>query len=46
MLKIVLSTQFRTDLKLAIKRGLNLDFLNTVISALANGYKLEANIRS
>lgn len=45
MLKIVLSTQFRIDLKLAIKRGLNLDLLNTVISVLANGHKLEAKYK-
>lgn len=45
MLKIVLSTQFRKDLKLAIKKGLNLDLLNTVISVLANGHKLEVKYK-
>lgn len=35
MLKIVLSNQFKKDLKLAQKRGLNLDLLEEVVSKLA-----------
>ena len=35
MLKIVSSNQFRKDLKLAKKRGFNLEHLNTVVNTLA-----------
>lgn len=36
MLEIVLSNQFRRDLKLAAKRGYNLDLLDEVVTILAN----------
>lgn len=42
MLKIVLSNRFRKDLKLAQKRGMNLDLLRDVVNALANEEKLAA----
>lgn len=35
--KIVPSTKFKRDLKLAIKRGYNMALLNNVIDMLANG---------
>lgn len=41
MLKIVLSNRFRKDLKLAQKRGMNLDLLKTVVNKLAGGEKLD-----
>ena len=36
MLDVVLSNQFKKDLKLAQKRGYDLDLLNTVVDMLAN----------
>ena len=45
MLKIVLSNRFRKDLKLAQKRGLDLDQLKTVVNILAQGGKLERQYR-
>lgn len=42
MLKIVLSNRFRKDLKLAQKRGMNLNLLRDVVNALANEEKLAA----
>ncbi len=45
MLKIVLSNRFRKDLKLAQKRGLNLELLRTVVNTLAYGEKLGAQYR-
>ena len=44
MLKIVLSNRFKKDLKLARKRGLNLDVLRTVVNILASGEKLIESI--
>ena len=43
--KIVPSNQFKKDLKLAQKRGYDLDKIKKVISALANGETLEAKYR-
>ena len=45
MLDIVLSNKFRKDLKLAQKRGYDLDLLNTVVEKLAAGEKLPAQNR-
>ena len=45
MLKLVPSNQFKRDLKLAGKRGLNLDNLRTVINTLAEERPLEAKYR-
>ena len=42
MLKIVLSNRFRKDVKLAQKRGINLNLLRDVVNALANEEKLAA----
>ncbi len=36
MLKIVISNKFKKDLKLAQKRGCDLELLNTVVTKLAN----------
>lgn len=38
--KIVSSTKFKKDLKLAIKRGYDISLLNTVIETLASGQML------
>lgn len=40
MLDIVLSNQFRKDLKLASKRGYDLDLLNEVVDKIAAGTAL------
>ncbi len=45
MLRIVLSNRFRKDLKLARKRGLDLDPLRAVVNALANGETLGSRYR-
>ena len=45
MLKIVLSNRFKKDLKLARKRGLNLDVLRIVVNILASGEKLDRKYR-
>ncbi len=44
-LEIVPSGQFRKDLRLAQKRGFNLNKLKTVIDALAGGETLEPKYR-
>lgn len=41
MLDIVLSTQFRKDLKTAAKRGYDLSVLNQVVDALASEKELD-----
>ena len=43
--EIVPSNQFKKDLKLAQKRGYDLDKIKKVINALANGETLEAKYR-
>ncbi len=43
--EIVPSNQFRKDLKLAAKRGYNMDKIKDVIAKLANGEMLEAKYR-
>lgn len=45
MLKIVLSNRFRKDLKLAQKRGLDLDLLMSIVNALASGKVLDRKFR-
>ena len=45
MLKIVLSNRFKKDLKIAKKRGLNLELLKTVVNTLASGQKLDRQYR-
>lgn len=45
MLEIIPSNQFKKDLKLAKKRGLNLSLLRDVINTLAQHQKLEAKYR-
>ena len=40
MLDVVLSNRFKKDLKLAAKRGLDLDALNTIVDQLAAGQPL------
>ena len=45
MLDIVASNQFKKDLKLAAKRGLNLSHLNEVVTALAKQEKLDDKYR-
>ena len=45
MLDIVPSNQFKKDLKLAMKRGLKLDKLQTVINILASQQKLDEKYR-
>lgn len=37
MLDVVLSNRFKKDLKLAAKRGLDLDALNAIVDQLAAG---------
>ncbi len=43
--EIVPSNQFRKDLKLAAKRGYNMDKIKDVIARLANGETLDAKYR-
>ncbi|MBT9774923.1 type II toxin-antitoxin system mRNA interferase toxin, RelE/StbE family [Clostridium sp. MCC353] len=43
--RIVPSTKFKKDLKLAIKRGYDISLLNTVIEILANGETLSEKYR-
>lgn len=43
--EIVPSNQFRKDLKLAAKRGYNMDKIKDVIARLANGETLDAKHR-
>ena len=45
MLKIVLSSKFKKDLKLAKSRGYNLSLLETVVNALADQKVLDAKYR-
>lgn len=45
MLKIVPSNRFKKDLKLAQKRGMNLNLLRTVVNTLAEGKKLDIQYR-
>ena len=45
MLEIVLSNRFKKDLKLAHKRGYNLDLLDAVVGQLASGKPLDAKYR-
>lgn len=40
MLNVVLSNQFKKDLKLFQKRGFNIDLLTEVVDKLANGEEL------
>ncbi len=40
MYKIIPTTRFKKDLKLAIKRGYNIDLLENIVDKLANGQKL------
>lgn len=40
---IKISTQFKKDIKLAKKRGYNLDLLIDIVDMLANGEQLPAN---
>lgn len=43
--KVVMSNQFRKDLRLAAKRGKNIDKINKIIKALANGETLDLKYR-
>ncbi len=43
--EIVPSNQFRKDLRLAAKRGYNMDKIKDVIARLANGETLDAKYR-
>lgn len=45
MLEVVLSNRFKKDLKLAAKRGYNLDLLENVVDTLARGEKLTEKYR-
>jgi mRNA interferase YafQ len=45
MLKIVISNQFKRDLKLASKRGLDLDLLDWTVTKLANKEELPAKFK-
>ena len=40
--EIVSSARFKKDLKLAIKRGYNMNLIETVVNTLASGNVLEA----
>ena len=45
MLKVVPSNQFKKDLKLAKKRGFNINHLSKVVNTLAAQKKLDAKYR-
>ena len=45
MREIVLSSRFKRDLKLIVKRGYDLNLLNTVVEKLANDIPLEERHR-
>ena len=45
MLDVVLSNRFKKELKLAAKRGYNLDLLENVVDTLARGEKLTEKFR-
>ena len=40
MFEVVLSNRFKKDLKLAVKRGMNLEELNSIVDQLAAGQAL------
>ncbi|WP_297345789.1 type II toxin-antitoxin system YafQ family toxin [uncultured Mobiluncus sp.] len=44
-LRVVLSNRFKNDLKLAKRRGLDLELLNSVVTQLASGKTLDAKYR-
>ncbi|WP_295028468.1 type II toxin-antitoxin system YafQ family toxin [uncultured Mobiluncus sp.] len=44
-LRVVLSNRFKKDLKLAKRRGLDLELLNSVVTQLASGNTLDAKYR-
>lgn len=44
-LRVVLSNRFKKDLKLAKRRGLDLELLNSVVTQLASGTTLDAEYR-
>ena len=46
MLDVVLSNQFKKDLKLMNKRGVNLELLDAVVNKLANNEVLEDYLQS
>lgn len=45
MLEIILSNQFKKDLRLARKRGCNIEHLRDVVNILACGQKLDSKYR-
>lgn len=45
MLEIVISNQFKKDLKLMIRRGADTNLLDSVVTDLANGKKLDEKHR-
>lgn len=45
MLEVVLSNQFKKDLKLASKRGYKLELLEKTVDKIANNIKLEGKYR-
>ena len=45
MYKIIPSNKFKKDLRLAIKRGCNIDLMDTVVTTLSNGESLEEKYR-
>lgn len=45
MLEVVLSNQFKKDLKLASKRGYKLELLEKTVDKIANNIKLEDKYR-
>lgn len=45
MLKIIVSNQFKKDLKLAKKRGYKMEHLREVVNTLASGQKLDDKYR-
>ena len=45
MLEVVLSNQFKKDLKLASKRGYKLELLEKTVDKIANNIKLEEKYR-
>lgn len=44
-LRVVLSNRFKKDLKLAKRRGLDLELLNSVVTQLASGNTLDEKYR-
>lgn len=46
-LRVVLSNRFKKDLKLAKRRGLDLELLNSVVTQLASGFpNIEAHAKA